>query len=264
MTTQRLFIFILITALMLSACSEEDLADLERVGSPQPLTGGGSQANQSGLTGETGAKGQINTLIGEGGSIVNSQGTPANGDSGNISPGGEASGAAPGSDQAGELPSSSAGSTSGEDSLNKPIEWLSYVDNAFKFSIHYPDSYIILPEIEPQTDTTNLKPIHQVRFQDRQLATSDTAALQPAQFTVEVYTSSGLTSLKAFVQSNLPFPNMTVAPYTYGKLTGLSASTNRAMAPNEFYFFTGNGMIYKLTPLGPYSTEMLQSFAILP
>jgi len=258
-----MFIFILIATLMLSACSIEDLASLERAGSPQPQTGGGGQANQSKQTGETGAKGQIETLIGEGSSNVNSQGTPAASDSGNISSSGKPDVAAPGADQAGQLPSSSASSASGEANLAKPVEWLIYVDEAFKFSIQYPDSYVISPEIEPQTGAGNIKPIHQVHFQDRQLSTSDTAALQPAQFTVEVFTFSDQTSLEAFVQSNSPFPNMTIEPYTYGKLTGLRASTNRMLAPNEFFFFAGNGMVYKLTPLGPYSTEMLQSFAIL-
>jgi hypothetical protein len=102
------------------------------------------------------------------------------------------------------------------------------------------------------------------RFQDRQLAEGDTAALEQPQFTVEVFNYSAQAPLESFINSLLPFANMTIEPYTLGKLNGLRASTNRILAPNEFYFFTGNGLVYKLTPLGPYSAEMLQSFALLP
>ena len=274
MKTYLFLISILIAALLLSACSPEDLAGLGVAGNPQPQSGGERQDNQSGQTGETGAKGQIETMIGEGRGNINSPGYPAADDGGGvissdngggtISSDGSTSGAAPSSDQAGQMPSNSAESSSGQIDMAKPVKWLSYVDEAAKFSIQYPDSYVILPEIEPQSGEINLKPIKQVRFQDRQLASADTAALEQAQFTVEVFTFPGQTALEAFIKTSLPFPNMAVEPYTYGKLTGLRASTNRMLAPNEFYFFTGNGMVYKLTPLGQYSTEMLQSFTILP
>jgi hypothetical protein len=181
-----------------------------------------------------------------------------------ISSDGSTSGSVSSSDQAGQMPSSSVGSDAGNAGLSKPVKWLSYVDEAFKFSIQYPDIYVILPEVEPQSGEVNTRPVHQVRFQDRQLATADTAALEQPQFTVEVLNLPGQTSLDAFIKSNLPFPGMTLEPYTYGKLSGLRASTNRMLAPNEFFFFAGNGVIYKLTPLGPYSTEMLQSFTISP
>lgn len=273
MKTYLFLISILIAALILSACSPEDLAGLGGAGNPQPQSGGARQDNQSSQTGETGAKGQIETMIGEGGGNINSPGYPAADGSGTISSddgggtissNGSTSGAAPSSGQAGQMPSNSAESSSGQIDMAKPVKWLSYIDEAAKFSIQYPDSYVILPEIEPQSGEINLKPIKQVRFQDRQLASADTAALEQAQFTVEVFTFPGQTALEAFIKSSLPFPNMAVEPYTYGKLTGLRASTNRMLAPNEFYFFTGNGMVYKLTPLGQYSTEMLQSFTMLP
>jgi hypothetical protein len=50
--------------------------------------------------------------------------------------------------------------------------------------------------------------------------------------------------------------------YSLGDLTGLRVYFNRLSAPNEFYYFTSHGYVYKLTPLGKYSDEMLQSFQI--
>ena len=36
------------------------------------------------------------------------------------------------------------------------------------------------------------------------------------------------------------------------------------MAPNTFYYVAGSKYVYRLTPLGPYSEEMLASFQLLP
>ena len=257
MKTHAPLIIILLAALLLSACSPEELAALGEV-EIQPeveLQAGG--ARQSGGDDQGGANRQ-----GEG-NVTNQANQTADG-GGVISSSGEQSAASQGNDQAGLMPSSSSESAPSEGEQAKAVSWLTYVDEPFKFSIQYPDIYVILPEVDLLSENVSPGLVHQVRFQDRQLAASDTAALQPAQFTVEVFTLSGQTSLEALVQSNLPFPNLTIEPYTYGKLTGLRASTNRALAPNEFYFFAGNGMVYKLTPLGHYSTEMLQSFTILP
>jgi hypothetical protein len=52
--------------------------------------------------------------------------------------------------------------------------------------------------------------------------------------------------------------------YTQGNLTGFRVYFNRLSAPNEFYYFSNDGYVYRLTPLGKYSEDMLHSFKISP
>ena len=252
MKARALLSMLLLSALLITACSPEELAALDEA------------ENKPQVELQSGGGGQAATLLGQEGSPGNSQ----DGDGGDVvSSGGEQSAASQGSGQAGLMPSTSGSSGSsapGEAEQAKPINWLTYSDEPFKFSIQYPDSYVILPEVDLMSENVSPGLVQQVRFQTRQLAEADTAALELPQFTVEVFKFSGQTPLDGFIKSLLPFSNMTIEPYTYGNLTGLRASTNRSLAPNQFYFFAGNDVVYKLTPLGEYSTEMLQSFQILP
>ena len=159
--------------------------------------------------------------------------------------------------QAGSL-ESSAPAGSGE-AVSKPVNWLVYQDETYKFSISYPDVYVLLPEIDLLRD---IDPdlVHRVRFQDADLAKGDTADLEPPQFSVEIFKST-VSSLEAFLDIKLPGARR--EPFKIGDLQGYRVSTNLLLAPNEFYFFSGNGYVYKLTPLGAYSQEMLASFKLL-
>lgn len=220
------------------------------------------------LLGEAGASGQqgdqSRQLLSEGKGPIEI--TPEN-PSGDVVGSDEAGGAvsssgeqAPGSavgSQAGSLESSApSGSV---EPVSKPVNWLVYRDDTYKFSISYPDVYVILPEIELLRD---IDPdlAHRVRFQDADLAKGDTADLEPAQFTVEIFKST-TSSLESFLDTKMPGARR--EPYKIGDLQGYRVSTNLLMAPNEFYFFPGNGYVYKLTPMGAYSQEMLESFKLL-
>jgi len=138
------------------------------------------------------------------------------------------------------------------------IAWLTYNDQVYAFSIEYPSIYTILPETEKSVDDAPAK-IHQIRFQDIQLATGETAEFELANFTIEVFELGDL-SLEAFIAQNETDGNM--EPYKVNNLKGFRVYYNQLIAPNEFYFFSANDYVYKLTPLGPYSQEMLQSFQI--
>jgi hypothetical protein len=242
---------LLLATLLITACSPEELAALgEAANTPEvqiQALGAGQAAG-----GE------------QAGANVTNQGNQSGDAEDAVSSGGGQSAAAPGSSQAGQMPSASIGSAPADAEQAKPVNWLTYVDEPYKFSIQYPDSFVILPEIDLLSENVSPGLVHQVRFQTRQLAEADTAALELPQFIVEVFKYSGQNTLDGFIKSLMPFPNMTIEPYTIGKLTGVRVSTNRMLAPNMFYFFSGNGVVYKLTPIGQYSPEMLQSFAILP
>ncbi len=184
--------------------------------------------------------------------------SPADQVEGNISSSGEPSAGEPVSEEPGKIDSVPPQGYALEQGGDQPVNWLTYKNQDYSFSIDYPDTYTILPEDEPLSDLDN-KLIHRVRFLDAQLAAGDTAKYEPPNFTIEIYPLSDQT-LEAFINDNIKGGNL--EEFTLGSLSGIRMYFIQLIAPNEFYYFSKAGYIYKLTPLGPYSLEMLQSFQI--
>jgi hypothetical protein len=145
-----------------------------------------------------------------------------------------------------------------EQGADESVNWLTYRDQDYHFSIDYPDTYTILPENDPLNEV-DTELIHRVRFLDAQLTTGDTAEYEPPNFTVEIYPISDQT-LEEFINNDIKGGNLEA--FTFGNLSGIRLYFIQLIAPNEFYYFSNDAYIYKLTPLGPYSQEMLQSFQI--
>jgi hypothetical protein len=192
---------------------------------------------------------------GEGGNIDSS----SDDSSGNISKSGETAPSGSSGDQSGSLDSSMPGSSS----AGKPgevVAWNTFTENNYKFSIAYPQHFVILPEID-LLKNIDQDLLFRVRFQDKELAEGDTADLEIPQFSVEVYTATTDT-LEAFLKQRTP--DASYEEFHLGDLVGYKVVLARLIAPNEFYFFLAHGYVYKLTPLGEYGLEMLQTFKILP
>jgi hypothetical protein len=179
-------------------------------------------------------------------------------DGGNISSSGERSASESNSGEPGQIDSVAPGGLTLEQDANQPASWLTYRDQAYSFSIDYPDTYTILPETEP-VNNADLEVIHRVRFLDAQLAAGDTAEYEPPNFTIEIYTL-GNQALEEFIDNDKSSGGREV--YTRGDLTGFRVYFKQLIAPNEFYYFSEHGYVYKLTPLGLYAEEMLHSFQI--
>lgn len=144
------------------------------------------------------------------------------------------------------------------DQVEVALEWLTYIDPAYSFSIDYPSIYTVLPETE---DQSNADPaiVHQVRFQDIQLATGDTAEFELPIFLIEVF-ELGDKSLDDFIHLNEPDGHTEM--YQGNNQNGIRVSYNQLIAPGEYYFFSSQNYAYKLTPLGPFSPDMVLSFDI--
>lgn len=177
---------------------------------------------------------------------------------GNISSSGERSAGEPTSEEPDKIDSVLPEGYALEQEASQPVMWRTYRDSEYSFSIDYPDTYIILPENEPLNEVDS-ELIHRVRFLDAQLAAGDTAEYEPPNFTIEIYPLSDQT-LEAFIINNIKGGNLEA--FTLGNLSGIKLYFIQLIAPNEFYYFSKNGYVYKLTPLGPYSQEMLNSFQI--
>ena len=179
---------------------------------------------------------------------------------GNISPSGGESQSKTIGEESGQIDSFAPSELIADEGEIKPVDWLTYQDQSFLFSIDYPDTYTILP-VDLGLEDKDPILIHRVRFQDKVLATGDTASFEIPKFTIEIFELDDQT-LDAFLDNYAAGAEREV--YTQGDLTGFRVFFNRLSAPNEFYYFSSHGYVYKLTPLGKYSDEMLHSFQIRP
>ena len=178
--------------------------------------------------------------------------------SGNISSSGQRTAGRTISGESGQVESVAPSGFAGKQEAPQPASWLTYQDQAFLFSIDYPDTYSILPETAQLSDTDPAI-IHRVRFLDLQLAAGETADFEIPNFAIEIY-ELGDQTLEAFLDSN--FGSGVREEYTLGDQTGYRVHFIQLIAPNEFYYFSEHGYVYKLTPLGLYGEEMLHSFEI--
>ena len=156
------------------------------------------------------------------------------------------------------------GSSGDEGSISsREVDWNTYTDEVYGFSLLYPDNYVILPEGKLD-QYTGEKPVRVVRFQDETIAKGDTADREPPQFSIEIFARPAALDLKNWIQSNRLAPSN--ADYESVELAGaqegLKVFMNTLMAPNVFYYFTTEKLIYRIIPLGEYSQEMLASFKL--
>lgn len=255
---QILVTITLLVVLLSTACAPEEIDRLLSEGSS---TEAGSEGNPAvdllaegagplEITPGPGGSGE-----GEGGNIDSS----SEDSSGNISKSGETAPSVSSGDQSGSLDSGAPGSGS----AGKPgevVAWNTFTENTYKFSIAYPQHFLILPEIDLLTNIDQ-DLLFRVRFQDKELVESDTADLEIPQFSIEVYEATTDT-LEAFLKQRTP--DASYEEFRLGDLVGYKVVLARLIAPNEFYFFLAHGYVYKLTPLGEYGLEMLQTFKVHP
>jgi hypothetical protein len=248
------------------------------------LKGQAETEGDSPLAGQEGAEAQLE--ITPGGGEISSGGNEGGNDvissdgkvvpsspSGTSEPGLEESGGLPEQPPANEGPVPSPALSEVEGVVEGPSggvlspskEWLIYTDTAYGFSIKYPDTYVILPEPTPLPATTP-PVVHRVRFQDKQRASGQFANREPAQFAVDVFELDPVVPLHDWLQSAGLVPARATVEQVHldGAGEGWRVRRPVLMAPNESYFFATEEYVYRLTPLGPHSQDMLASFQLSP
>jgi hypothetical protein len=153
----------------------------------------------------------------------------------------------------------SGGLTSGD----RGSKWRMYVDKNYGFSIKYPRQFVILPEKGGQAEVPFGR-LHRVRFQDKKVASWQTADLEPPQFMIEVFGAGGADSLTDWLQSaQWVGPGDAVEPFEIeGAREGLRVRLMQQLAPNEFYYVATEKYVFRLTPLGVHGPDMLASFRL--
>jgi hypothetical protein len=182
------------------------------------------------------------------------------GDGGNISSLGEQTTGSVQGGEAGKIESKAPGGLTVNGDLERAASWLTYNDQTSPFTINYPDTYTLL-SAGTQSQPSGPRLLQQVRFLDRQLAQGSTADLEIPNFTIEIFDIENH-SLETFLDTY--FEQGVRQSFNLGSLKGIRVYFNQLIAPNEFYYFADQGLVFKLTPLGEYSQEMLDSFQIQP
>ena len=137
------------------------------------------------------------------------------------------------------------------------LNWHTYQDVEYGYTIKYPDIYI-LSGLHSTLGSESL--VRQVRILDRSIAQSDTADLEVAEITVEVYINSGNLTLKEWLDVHGEVGDRN--PVDIRNQRGIRLTLMTLAAPNEFFYFSSERYIYKITLLGQYSEQILQSFQL--
>jgi hypothetical protein len=161
--------------------------------------------------------------------------------------------ALPGENSAGSAESSQ----SGGDNVVIPVDWITYTDQHFGFSISYPSTYTILGE--PQT-LSSISPdlALRIRLMDATLAKGPSASLEIPDFSVELYTNQSVTPLSNWIGSHVPSGTQVAIVVDGVQCTQVSLMT--LQAPNQFVFCSRSNYVYKFTLAGQYSLQMMGSF----
>ncbi len=164
----------------------------------------------------------------------------------------------------GSDPGESAGSesgfgdnTTGLPEEKVPVNWIAYADPNFGFSLRYPDIYTTLTEPQNFADVAP-DLIGRFRLLEPSLAKSDFAELEPPKFSIEIYANDAGLSLNDWLDANLPSGDKETVQIDGINCTKLTQQI--LLAPNQFIVCEYSGNIYKFTPLGLYSEDILASF----
>jgi hypothetical protein len=136
------------------------------------------------------------------------------------------------------------------------ISWRVYRNEQYAFELRYPPDYTVLQPrnlLEPP-------PVLRVWFKEAGLVNSPIAEREPPQFAVDVYDNPSRKSLDAWLESSGVSRNLeraTREPTEVAGAPGLRLTDRALLAPNTFYFVTRDRLVYRFTPLGALSDQML-------
>jgi hypothetical protein len=238
-------LLVLCAALVLG-CSEAEgryTVGLQSAGSPQGTPGPGE--------GGVAVSGDEEAVVGSGGEVYTAPG--ASGGQGVVPGGGE--GVIPGGPEPGEPE-------------EVPVsQWKVYRNETYGYEIRHPSNYVILPEyiLLKATEGQKPQPLHQVWFQDKKLAESETAAMEPPKFAITVFDNKAKRPIMQWLkEQGLLEGFQEVKAYTLAGVEGVRVRSMLLIGPNEFVYLAKGNYIYELTPFGRLAEEMLTTFKFIP
>jgi hypothetical protein len=134
--------------------------------------------------------------------------------------------------------------------------WRVYRNEQYSLELRYPPDYAI---VQPHNQLQP-SPLFRVWFKEANLVTSPIADREPPQFAVDVYDNASQQPLDAWlagsgVTRSLTRP--TQEAVQVGGVNGIRLTDQMMLAPNTFYYVARGSFVYRFTPLGGLSGEML-------
>lgn len=134
--------------------------------------------------------------------------------------------------------------------------WSTYANRRFELTLRYPPDYAAT-----EIDTPSL-PARVLRLALQPVSLRNPTGLEPPAFAVDVYDNVSRQSLSAWLTGSGLVAGMrrpTQDAVQVGGVPGVRVIDQILLAPNTFYFVARGQFIYRFTPLGPYSDQILDT-----
>ena len=131
--------------------------------------------------------------------------------------------------------------------------WLTYTNPLYGVTLRYPSIYkvvVLQEQLQPA-------PIFRVGMQPASL--TNPSGMEPPMFAIDVYDNASHASLDAWLASRVSLGTATRDAIQVGGENGIRIAYQTLLAPNTFYYVARGSFVYRFTPLGTYSDDMLKT-----
>jgi hypothetical protein len=137
-----------------------------------------------------------------------------------------------------------------------PTGWQAYRNDQYAVELRYPLDYAA---VKPR-NRLQPAPLFRVWFKEAGLVNSPIADREPPQLAVDVYDNASQQTLDAWLAGSgvtRNFARVTRQAVKVGGVEGLRLTDQTLLAPNTFYYVARGIFVYRFTPLGGLSDQML-------
>jgi hypothetical protein len=131
--------------------------------------------------------------------------------------------------------------------------WLTYANQQYGVTLKYPSTYkvmVLQDQLQPA-------PIFRVGLQLASITRP--SGMETPQFAIDVFDNAAHASLDAWLASHINLARTTRDAVQVGGENGIRIGYEILLAPNTFYYVARGSYVYRFTPLGLYSDDMLKT-----